>query len=524
MPENKTASGDRYLVLTTFICGAIIMVVELLGSRVIGPPFGVSLFVWTSLITVTLVSLALGYWIGGRVSDIKNSPAALFTIILVSGICLLFIPLIKGAIIEQTLKLGLRAGSLASSVILFGPPLFFLGMVAPYTVKLYMTDTEKVGKTVGWLYAISTCGSFLGTVLTGFLLIPNLGVNNIIYLSSLTLIAISAGYWLIFSRKPQFMLIALVPIGLLLVPKELPSIVRPDGTEVKMLINQDSAYGQIKVVDYKYGSNHLREFLLENMIQGAIDVNTGMSISRYTYYMEKLALSYRPDAKKALIIGLGSGIIPNRFLHDYGIQTDVVEINEGVVDAARKYFNYDPAIPTYVEDGRYFLKSGNTQYDIIILDAFAGDTPPSHLISLEAFQFIKKRLAQDGILLINFVGSNMEEDKIVPSSLYRTLKEVFPSVDVYLPGDYQTSTPGIYNISIVAGGAGIAPAGETAMAPVYNDFSDDVSGLLTRKASYEKGPLVFTDDFNPIDFHDLKARERFRYNIITSSDRGIVID
>ena len=53
-----------FLIFTALVCGALIMVLEVLGSRVIGPFFGVSLFVWTSLITVTLVALALGYAIG----------------------------------------------------------------------------------------------------------------------------------------------------------------------------------------------------------------------------------------------------------------------------------------------------------------------------------------------------------------------------------------------------------------------------------------------------------------------------
>ena len=63
-----------YLVLTAIICGALVMVIEILGSRVIGPFFGASLFVWTSLITVTLIALAIGYAAGGVFSDKKGSP------------------------------------------------------------------------------------------------------------------------------------------------------------------------------------------------------------------------------------------------------------------------------------------------------------------------------------------------------------------------------------------------------------------------------------------------------------------
>jgi len=523
------ASGpgiSRYLVFTTFVAGAIIMVLELIGSRVIGPPFGVSLFVWTSLISVALVGLALGYWIGGKLADSIATPAALFNIILIAGAFTFTIPLTKGFIMEHALSLGLRGGSLVSSAALFGPPLFFLGMVAPYTVKLYMKDElERVGKTVGGLYAISTCGSFLGTIFTGFLLIPNLGVNNIIYLSSATLLTITALYWIIFRGKLYAMAAVTVPVALLFIPENLPSVTRPDGTEVRLLINKDSAYGQIKVVDYSYGDERLREFLLENMVQGGIEVNSGLSISKYTYYIEHLANAYKSDASRALVIGLGSGIIPGRFLAHYGITTDVVEINRDVVETAERYFSYDTgAHDTFIQDGRTFLKRDGSPYDIIVLDAFSGDTPPGHLISLEAFAMMSKRLSDDGVLLINFVGTNREEDSGVPASLYRTLGEVFPRVDIYAGPEYARKSFSVVNMIFAASMRATAPPTAPSIeAPVWPPFRDDIDGLLGRKVSFNNGPFLFTDDYNPVDFEDRRAREAFRYGTVSSADREIMI-
>jgi hypothetical protein len=88
-----------YLIITAIVCGALIMVVEILGSRVIGPFFGVSLFVWTSLITVTLIALAAGYAVGGLISDRKRSPDYLYGIILVAGFLVLVIPIMKGVVL-----------------------------------------------------------------------------------------------------------------------------------------------------------------------------------------------------------------------------------------------------------------------------------------------------------------------------------------------------------------------------------------------------------------------------------------
>lgn len=517
-------NGNKYLVFTTFVCGAVVMVIELLGSRVIGPPFGVSLFVWTSLITVTLVSLALGYWAGGRLVDSKGSPAALFSIILAAGIYLLLIPAAKGYVIEATLPLGLKAGSLLSSAVLFGPPLFLLGMVTPYAVKLYLAGGhEGVGSTVGWLYAVSTCGSFIGTVSTGFLLIPNLGVDKIIYLSSLSLVALSACYWMAFRKKPYLMIVALLPVAMMFFPERLPAVTRPDGTKVEVVYSKESPYGQIKIVDYSYGGTHLREFLLDNIIQGGIDVNTGLSIYGYSYYIERLAHAYKKDATRALAIGLGAGIIPARLQNLYGITTDIVEINPDVVEAADMYFPFNSdAHQTFVMDGRYFLKSEGPLYDIVVLDAFSGDITPSHLISAEAFRLVKRKLKPDGVLLINFVGGNRERDRAVPSSLSRTLNNVFRNVKVYAHKSYWSKNDTTLNFAFAASDSELTAYDDGKNPPVYPRITEDVEGIMNRNVVFPPGPFVFTDDFNPVDFLDLDVRERFRLNVLKTTDREII--
>ncbi|HSD60489.1 MAG TPA: fused MFS/spermidine synthase, partial [Burkholderiales bacterium] len=184
-----------YLVLTAFVCGGLVMVIEVLGSRVIGPFFGVSLFVWTALITVTLVALAAGYAAGGHLADRRSSPDWLYGIILLAGFAVLLVPLAKAPVLKACLPLGLRAGALTSAAALFGPSLFLLGCVSPYVVKIAARELQSLGRTVGGLYALSTVGSFVGTVATGFFLIAFLGVNHIFLLTGAALVALGAGYF-----------------------------------------------------------------------------------------------------------------------------------------------------------------------------------------------------------------------------------------------------------------------------------------------------------------------------------------
>jgi hypothetical protein len=169
MKEQRLEAGSRpagnegqsrvflgYLIATSVVCGALVMVIEILGSRVIGPFFGVSLFVWTSLITVTLAALAGGYAAGGFLADRRPMPSTLYILILAAGVFALLVPSLKGPVLKATASWGLRSGAFASALLLFGPALFLLGCVTPFLVKLAARELRTLGRTVGSFAALST--------------------------------------------------------------------------------------------------------------------------------------------------------------------------------------------------------------------------------------------------------------------------------------------------------------------------------------------------------------------------------
>lgn len=180
----------RFIVFT---CGALVMSYEILGSRVLAPNFGSSVFVWGSLISVFLAGLSAGYYLGGRIADIKPSTRKLAIIITVPGILFLTFPLYGAAISDWIFMkdLGVRLSPLLASIILFLIPSIFLGMVSPYTVKLLLCSLHTSGKTVGTLYALSTFGSIVGTLVTSFYLITMAGVKFLIMGQGVILILIS---------------------------------------------------------------------------------------------------------------------------------------------------------------------------------------------------------------------------------------------------------------------------------------------------------------------------------------------
>ncbi len=165
-----------------FICGAIVMSFEILGSRVLAPNFGSSVFVWGSLISVFLAGLSAGYYLGGRISDVNPSSRKLSLIIAAPGLMLLTFPYYSGAISDWIFMndLGVRFSPLLASSVLFLIPSIFLGIVSPYTAKLMICNLHTTGKTIGTLYALSTFGSIIGTLLTSFYLITVAGVSALI--------------------------------------------------------------------------------------------------------------------------------------------------------------------------------------------------------------------------------------------------------------------------------------------------------------------------------------------------------
>ena len=505
------------------VCGGLVMVIEILGSRVIGPFFGASLFVWTSLITVTLVALAAGYAAGGVLADRRPSPAYLYGIILLSGVLTLLVPVLKGPVLKATVSWGLRTGAFASSLALFGPALFLLGCVSPYLVKIAAREMWNIGRTVGVFYAISTVGSFVGTVVTGFVLIAYFGVNAIFTVTGTLLIALAAGYFLFF-RKNAAVLAALI-LPLLLFNQEGPvSKVMANGTRVTKVFSKDTHYGNLKVVDYSLGDRRHRELMIDGLIQGGMDANDRQSVYEYSYYLEFLPYGINPAGKNCLVIGLGAGLVPVWY-EARGVRTDIVDIDPDVVAIAKNYFGFSVYGDIIIADARYYLNTSSKKYDYIILDVFNGDTTPGHILSLEALELVQARLTEKGIVAINLIGS-LKHENFMTASIIKTLEKVFRNVDIYPNYAVETSDGG-GNITVLAYNAPLKLFDRRSVAglAVHPFAWNGVNRFLGKRYSLPAGTpgMILTDDHNPIDFYDVWLKEWVRRMILEGVDMDVLI-
>lgn len=171
------------LYLTSIICGFCMMSLEMLGGRFLGPDFGTGIDVWSAIITVFILSLSIGYVVGGRIADRSHSNLPLGIIITISGLFYLILPTYASPF---THFMGGSGGTLhdqAFSVLVTAMALFFmpsllLGCVSPMLVKLVFTTAAKVGRTTGTLYAIGSFGNVIGILFTTYVLLTSFTLNG----------------------------------------------------------------------------------------------------------------------------------------------------------------------------------------------------------------------------------------------------------------------------------------------------------------------------------------------------------
>lgn len=507
----KVLAHNYYSYLTLFVTGAAIMVVELLGTRLLGPFYGVSLFVWSALITVTLISLAIGYRLGGSLADKalagsgddaavrKAAARKLYLCILAAGIYIMLMPHMTAPVLKLTSPMGIRLGALTSATILFAVPLVLLSMATPYMVKLLTSELSRVGTNTGNLFAISTVGSFAGSILTGFVLIPSFGTRTILYIQALILVTV----WMAWEMTNRhFLAVALaMPLVVFCISSALAhkgdAALTSSGARV--VADIESFYGRIQVID----KGNQRLLAVNGSPQSGIDRKTGYSIFPYPYYLE-LANFIRPEAEDALVIGLGGGSISTRFTR-YGLNVDSVEIDPKIYEVARNYFGFRSE-NVHIQDGRRFILNTDKKYDIVIIDAFTSDTPPFHLFTKEMFGQIRGVMKKDGVLGMNYPGYPGGRHSAMTGALYATLKEAFGNVRLFASARGEKMMNLVYFSS--EGDLSIKRDIETAGIIEVREL---LSGLLENELDpINAKSLVLTDEYNPMEFLGMPIFEAWR--------------
>jgi len=470
------------------------MVLEVLGTRLIAPVYGTSLHVWSAIIAVTLLSLSVGYWLGGRFADRFPRAAVYFLLFELAALLIVLLPLVREPVLSLTKPLGLRSGALLSAILFLGVPLTLLGMISPFAVRLAAHVIVDLGRTTGRLYALSTAGSLLGTLLAGFYLIPSFRLRSI-FLGAALVLALPAVVYQALAARRQLVAAGLVVLAVGLVAQ------RPLRTAEGIRHVSESHFGQIKVLD----GGGARTLLVNGTIQTQTIAGSNVAISAYPAVMAELAWRARPDGRRALLIGLGGGVIPPLF-GAFGVTMRSVEIDPEVVAVARDYFAFDPRVhPVTIADGRNFLLSTSESFDYIVLDAFAGEVVPIHLLTEEMIGLIDAHLTRQGILVLNYLGYREGERARPLRSVVRTIATHLPFVVVHPshpPGDYG-------NNIIIAAREPIRLASGPRPFAVPPWMAEQVRLQPPLEVDAAAG-IVLSDDYNPLDLWAVDASEKWR--------------
>jgi spermidine synthase len=418
------------LNVIVFISGAVLMGLEIVGSRVLAPHFGSSIFVWGSLISVVMAALSIGYYWGGWLSAGEPSYGRLFTLLVIPGILIFFLPFLYPTLNEWIagVDFGIRLNPLIASSIYFLPPGVFLGTISPYVIRLAATALSTVGSTAGTLYAVSTCGSIFGTLLTAFYLIPLIGVRNIIHSLGITLVCLALLVVPLVRLRSVAVgraVTALSVIGSIAIPWSSIAWAR-----IKTLLEKDSFYHRIRVEE----DDEARYMYFDRTLQSAMNIKDPTALrlvySRYT----SLGFAFRPDAKRMLIIGLGGGSIPKKLQKEFpALEIDVVEIDPEVIQIAKDHFNVREGknLRLHAQDGRIFLTRTGNQYDIILLDAYYADAMPFHLATREFFELAQRKLTPNGIIVANLISAVTGPSGKIARAFVKTQRRIFPQTYVF---------------------------------------------------------------------------------------------
>jgi SAM-dependent methyltransferase len=408
------------LLGTVFVTGAAVMTIEIMGTRIMGPVFGVSLFVWSALLAVTLASLATGYYAGGVLVDRKPTVRLLSLVIAVSGVLLGLVPALSHGVLGLAGALGPRGGPLFGALVLFAPSLVGLGMVGPIVVRLATTDIRNAGRGVGAVYAISTAGSLAGTLLTAFVAIPAFETDQIVF-GVATVLVVVGGVPIARRGRIAALFALAVPALALAMPKpDLPA-------GFKIVDRSQSYYGLVEVIDDQ--KRAVRLLRSDHSIIGAQWLDDKAPAFSFIHVLEAIQYA-KAGAKDLLEIGLGTGALPV-IADRNGIKVDAIEIDPAVVRFAQTYFGFSTRGEIFVEDARTFLQRTDRRYDLIVHDTFTGGTTPEHLLSLEVLRRIHEVLRADGVLALNFVGYQDGPKAEASRAVARTLRSVFRSVRIF---------------------------------------------------------------------------------------------
>ena len=404
------------LFAISFVEGASVMAAEICGAKLLAPFFGSSLYVWSSVMAITLGGLASGYFIGGKLSKREQKENTLLYILIAAVCCLCLMPFMTTVFLITASHLSLIPAVIISVLFLLFPTMICMGATSPLIISILTSDANESGENSGKIYAVSTVGGILATFLCGFYLIPNFGVQFSLIGFAIALALVSL--FLVLKKKSKvsgsilLFVISLALYGFAHSKTNRFAIYKSEGILGKLEIRDEPSYSNEEVI--------IRKLLINNTIQTEMQLETKQSVSEYVRLVDKNCL-YFPKGK-ALILGLGGGVVANMFQsHHYDVTA--VEFDNRIIDMAKQFFYLNDSVKAICADARYYINNCEEKYNLILFDIFKAEEQPSHVITKESLVKLKTMLDTNAVVLINTHGYLSGEKGLGTQCMIATLKQ-----------------------------------------------------------------------------------------------------
>jgi spermidine synthase len=389
---------------------------------------GGSVYGFSIILSAFLVGLALGAWLVKRWGP-KRPSGALMAFAAAQGLAWLFalstpfwdlLPPILVRMWWIPMDFGtLMAADYAIVLVL----LLILTTASGFNLPALAAGLKGRGaERVGRLFAANTLGSVIGPVLTGFVLLPGLGLHRtLLLLGALALVAAGGA---LAAARPRHLLAMLVPLPFMLVltfvlPEPDISIMnsgmynRPEAFRDRETDPATAAARMGRVIYQKDGwtgrisvrANSALE--MSFIVNGKPDGSSNMADMYTQAGSAHIAALTHPSPRRVLVVGLGTGITAGCFtLYPEIREIHVAEIEPAQVDVARIFsmHNYraldEPRVTIHLDDARHYLVRDDTKYDIIVSEP--SNLFVSGMVNLftrEFYELVKTRLNPGGVFL-----------------------------------------------------------------------------------------------------------------------------
>jgi predicted membrane-bound spermidine synthase len=497
------------VLLIAFIEGGITMLLEIISPLIISPVLGNSIYLWAVMISISVLALAIGYFLGGYFFSKKD--ASFSFKILLAAACSLFAGWALIKITNQTaLPFNYEYISWFTVLLILFLPLILFGTINPILINIQNSNTINSSLLVGKLFSTSAFGGIVFSIVTGLFLVPAIGLSNTLLLALLLLLLVISYFYFRNRKNGKIIIVFWMLMMMLLLYTNINSIQKNiNTTSFKTLHHSESIKGQLIVADINNKNANERILFINRMGQTWVNLQTNYSVWSYPNYITSIASMF-PENTNSLLLGLGGGIVAEQLNSINKFNVDAVELDSRIIDLSKKYFglkNY--TVNTYEDDARRFIKKTTKKYDFVVFDIFNGEIIPSHVMSKNCFEDLKKNLSKKSLVVINFNGFIEGEYGAAGRALLKTIYEAGFQVKLFPTNENKEEDRNILYIAYL-------------QEPDWNKISIHVntnSGeYLIKEHFFDQNKInirdaaIITDDKPLIELLNYKAAKRWREN------------